>query len=248
MKLKTQVLLVSASTIVVFFGISEVLSYQQAAEFLAQHEMRMQQGGENEALLTALRQEKLSLLWELAALRLLSVVGAVAALLVALNLLWGRLVSRPVNLLLDRMNSMSRGAWTQPIPIERQDEIGRLVGEFNLLGPRLTFVAHQYATASKLAAMALIGQRVTRRTNIARRRVVEIQELMSEARHHGQAVPPAAEHQMGKVAEELADLAADLESEFNNELVRQGLPSRMISGENGRGPVAGPRQDALLAG
>ena len=247
MKLKTQVLLVSASTIVAFFGVSEVLSYQQAAEFFAQHQRLIQQGGESEALLAALRQEKQSLLWELAALRLLSVVGAVAALSVALNLLWGRFVSRPVNLLLDRMNSMSRGVWVQSIPVERQDEIGRLVGEFNLLGPRLTFVAHQYATASKLAAMALIGQRVTRRTNIARRRVVEIQELLSEARYLSQAVPPAAVHQMGKVAEELADLAADLESEFNNELVRQGLPSRLISGENGRGPVAGPRQDALLA-
>ena len=93
----------SASTIVVFFGVSEVLSYQQAAEFFTQHEMRIQQGGENEALLAAFRQEKQSLLWELAALRLLSVVGAVAALSVALNWLWGRLVSRPINLLLDRM-------------------------------------------------------------------------------------------------------------------------------------------------
>jgi hypothetical protein len=142
---------------------------------------------------------------------------------------------------------MSLGTWTQPIPVERQDEIGRLIGEFNLLGPRLTFVAHQYAAASKLAALALIGQRVTRRTNIARRRVVEIQELLSEARYRSQAVPQVAVHQMGKVAEELADLAADLDSEFNDELVRQGLPARLISGEKGGASRAGPRQDTLVA-
>jgi hypothetical protein len=52
---------------------------------------------------------------------------------------------------------------------------------------------------------------------------------------------------MGKVAEELADLAADLDSEFNDELVRQGLPARLISGEKGGASRAGPRQDTLVA-
>jgi methyl-accepting chemotaxis protein len=198
-------------------------------------------------LLAALKQNKQAFLWESAALRLLCAVGAVVALCVASNLLLRRLIWRPIKLLLGRMNSMSLGTWTQPIPVERQDEIGRLIGEFNLLGPRLTFVAHQYAAASKLAALALIGQRVTRRTNIARRRVVEIQELLSEARYRSQAVPQVAVHQMGKVAEELADLAADLDSEFNDELVRQGLPARLISGEKGGASRAGPRQDTLVA-
>jgi methyl-accepting chemotaxis protein len=247
MKLKTQVLLASALTILVFFGVSEVLSYRQAAEFFAQHEMRIRQEGENQALLAAFKQEKQSLLWELAALRVLSAVGAAAALFVALHWLWGRLVSRPVNLLLDRINSMSRGTWTQPIPVERPDEIGRLVREFNLLGPRLTFVAHQFAAASKLAAMALIGQRVARRTDIARGRLVKIRELLSEAPYRSQAVPQAAVDEIGKVAGELAGLAADLESEFNDELARQGLPARSIHGEKGRASRAGPRHDESLA-
>ena len=245
MKLKTQVLFVSAAMILAFFGVSEVLSYQQATEFFTQHEMRIQQGGEREALLADLRQGKQSLLRESAVLRMLSVFGAVAALSVALSLLWDRFVSRPINLLLDRMNAMSRGTWTQPILVEQDDEIGRLVRDFNLVGPRLTFAAHQFAAASKLAAMALIGQRVTRRTNIARSRLVEIQELLAEARYRSQAVPQSAVHQMAKVTEELADLAEDLESGFNDELVRQGLPARLIPGEEG--PIPRVRPEARRA-
>lgn len=129
------------------------------------------------------------------------------------------------------MNTMSRGTWTQPIAVEQDDEIGRLVRDFNLLGPRLTFTVHQFAAASKLAAMALIGHRVARRTDIARSLLAEIQESLSDARYHSHAVPQSAVRQMAKVNEELADLAEDLESGFNDEVVRQGLPSRMIPGK-----------------
>ena len=247
MKLKTEVLLASALTIVVCFGVSEVLGYHQAAEFFTEHEMRIQQGGENEALLAVLRQGKRSLLWELAALRVLSAVVAVAALSVVLNLLWRRLVSRPINLLLDQMGSMSRGTWTQPIPVERQDEIGRLVREFNLLGPRLTFVAHQYAAASKLAAMALIGQRVVRRTSIARGRVLEILEIPTAARGQNQVVPETAVHRAQMVADELYSVAADFEADFHGELARKGLPAPLRCDASRQASKAGHIRDELSA-
>ena len=233
-KLKTQVLFVSGAVMLAFFGVSEVLSYHQATEFFTQHEMRIQQGGESQALLADLRQGKQSLLRESAVLRMLSMFGAIAALSVALSLLWDRCVSQPIKLLRDRMNAMSRGTWTQPVLTEQDGEIGRLVRDFNLAGPRLTFAAHQFAAASKLAAMALIGQRVTRRTDIARRRLVEIQQSLAESRYRSQAVPQSAVHEMAEVTQELADLAEDLESGFNEELVHQGLPARLIPGEADR--------------
>jgi hypothetical protein len=59
--------------------------------------------------------------------------------------------------------------------------------------------------------------------------------------------PQAAVQEIGKVAEGLAGLAADLESEFNDELVRQGLPARLSSGEKGRASRAGPRRDQSIA-
>jgi len=194
----------SASTIFVFFCISELLSYQPFT------------------------------------VRVLCTIGSAAMLSVVVHQFWGRLILRPINLLQDRMNSMGRGTWTQPIPVDRQDEIWVLVEEFNLLGPRLTHVAHQYAAASKLAAMALIGQRVTRRTNAARSRLAEIQELLLEARHRGQDVPPAALQKVGKAAEELADLESDLESEFQDELVRQDPPPQSMPREEGLSQRAAP--------
>jgi len=248
MQSKTAVQLAGALTVLVFFGTAEVLSYCRAAEFFAQYEIRIQQGQGNEALLAALGQGKQSLLIESPVLRMLCLFGAIAASSAALNLLWGRHISRPIGLLRDRMNAMSRGTWTQPIPVEHDDEIGRLVRDFNLLGPRLTFKAHEFAAASKLAAMALIGQRVTRQTNIARSHLVEIQQSLTKARYHSQAVPQSAVRHMARVTEDLADLAEDLESGFNDELVRQGLPSRMSPGKEGPIPRVGPGQDELIAG
>ena len=105
---------------------------------------------------------------------------------------------------------------------------------------RLTHVAHQYAAASKLAAMALVGQRVTRRTNAARSRLAEIQELLIEARHRGQDVLPAALQKVGKAAEELADLESDLESEFQDELIRQDPPPQSMPREKGLSQRAAP--------
>jgi hypothetical protein len=48
MKLKAQVLLLSAAMILGFLGMSEALSFRQANEFFTQHEMRIRQGGESE--------------------------------------------------------------------------------------------------------------------------------------------------------------------------------------------------------
>ena len=247
MKLKTRVVLVSALIVAAFWGAAEVLSYRQATEFLAQHELRIQQGWASDALLADLRQGRRSLLRELAAQRTLSALGAVAALSVALSLLWGRLLSQPVDLLLDRMNAMSRGTWTRPITSERDDEIGRLIREFNLLGPRLTFTAHQFAAASKLASMALISQQVTRRANLSRSRLVEARESLAEARYRGLVAPQTAMRQVEEVAEELADLAEDLDSGFNAELARQGLPPQSSGHEVGGDSRADSRRDRLIA-
>jgi hypothetical protein len=167
MTLRSRLLLAAAATVIVVFGISEALAQRQAAAFFHEHELRLAQGSDHGVLLSALQDQKRALVWGMAALRLASGAFAVAALSVILGLLWKRMISRPIALLLDKMGKMSRGTWNQPIPVEQDDEIGRLLHEFNLLGPRLTFAAHQYAAAAKLAAMALIGQRVVRKANAA---------------------------------------------------------------------------------
>lgn len=219
----------------VIVGSSEALTYIRAAEFFTHHESQLQQRQGNEALLASVRHGKRSLVRESTLLHIGGLFGAIVASSLTVNLLWDRRLTRPVNLLRHRMNTMSRGTWTQSIPIEHDDEMGRLLKDFNLLGPRLTFAAHQFAAASKLAAMARMGQQVTRRTNMVRNRLMEIQASLSDARLNNQPVPQSAIHQMTIVSEDLRDLTEDLDSEFNDELVRQGLRS------------PSPRRDELIA-
>jgi hypothetical protein len=101
--------------------------------------------------------------------------------------------------------------------------------ELNDLGPKLTFTAHQYAAASKLAGMALIGQRVVRRTMSARQRLlaasVALARLPVDDRSRGMVI-----EQFRLVAGELESVAADFDSEFRAELARVGPPG--MTGED----------------
>jgi methyl-accepting chemotaxis protein len=215
MTLRSRLLLAAAITVGVVFGISEVLAQRQAAAFFDQHEVRLAQGVDHGELLSALREEKRSLVWELGALRIASGAIAIGALSVSLTVLWTRMVSRPIGLLLDQMNKMSRGTWNQPIPVDQDDEIGRLLREFNLLGPKLTFVTHQYAAASKLAAMALIGQRVVRRASVAQQQLWTVLESLRGSRDE------TAANQICTVADELGTIAEEFDAAFHAELERQ---------------------------
>ena len=229
--LKVKILLASALTVLAFLGISGVLARKHAASFFAEHEMRIQEGGQREAVLDELRREKSSLFRELASIRFLTATVAVGTLAVTLALVWRRRVSRPIALVLDRINSMRRGTWSQPLPVEQDDEIGTLMREFNHLGPELTFVAHQYAAASKLSAMALIGQRIVRRTEAARQRLLAVSELLARLPGDEPFNGTAAE-QVRLVALELESVAVDFDSEFQAELARQ-RPSGAVAGTTG---------------
>jgi hypothetical protein len=229
--MKKKILLASALTILVFLGISGFLTRKHAASFFAEHEMRIQKGGQREAVLAELRREKSSLFRELASIRFLTATAAVGTLAFTLTLVWRRRVSRPITLVLDRINSMRRGTWNQPLPVEQDDEIGTLMREFNHLGPELTFAAYQYAAASKLSAMALIGQRIVRRTTAARQRLLAVSELLARLPGNEPFQKTAAE-QVRLVALELESVAVDFDSEFQAELARQ-RPAGALPGATG---------------
>ncbi len=251
MKLRTIVVLASALTILIFAAIAELFSARQVAEVFTRLETHVRSGVGAEALAASARSAQNSLIWQTAILRLLVMLMSLAALAAVLSLVWARFVDRPISRVVERIRSMSRGTWTQSVKVERHDEIGQLVTEFNLLGPKLTFAAHQYAAASKLAAMALIGQRVNRRAAVARKHLEEIQRLLIEARLGDQVVPQCALSRIERVADELADMAADLESEFNDELVHQGLAVNELHLGEGGSVLAGrqdPQRPALQPG
>jgi HAMP domain-containing protein len=222
--LKTKIVLASVITILGFWGISGFLARKQAASFFAEHESRIQEGRKKETVLAELRQEKHSLFRELASIRFLTTTVAVGALSITLGLVWRRRVSRPMALISDRIHKMRLGTWSHPIPVDQDDEMGTLMREFNDLGPNLTFTAHQYAAASKLAAMALIGHRVVRRTMAARQRLLAVTEVLARLPGDERSQGIAAE-QVRSVAGELETVAADFDSEFQAELARVGLPA-----------------------
>jgi nitrate/nitrite-specific signal transduction histidine kinase len=212
MTLRTRLIFAAAVAVVAIFGISEMLAQRQAVAFFHEHERRLAQGGDHDVHLSALQNEKRALVWELAVLRFVSGGLTIAVLSFFLAVLWRRMVSRPISLLLDKMNKMGRGTWDQPIPVEQDDEIGRVLREFNVLGPRLSFVAQQYASASKLAAMALIGQRVIRRMNEAQRQLRAVYQSLRDSGADTTAI------QIRNIADDLQTIGREFDSEFEAEL------------------------------
>jgi hypothetical protein len=144
--LKTTIVAAIVLTIVGFWVISGVVARRHAASVLAEHENHIHHQGQKGEALNDLRQEKHSLFRELTGIRFLAATAAVVTLSITLGLIW-------------RIHEMRLGTWSQALPVDQDDEMGKLTREFNELGPELSFTAHQYAAASKLAAMALIGHR-----------------------------------------------------------------------------------------
>jgi hypothetical protein len=219
--LRTKVVLAIALTVIVFWGISGVLTLKHAASFFAELESHIQEREGQQKLLSELREDKHSLFRELAVIRFLTGAAGGLVLCIAVGLIWRRRVSRPMTLISERIHEMRLGTWSHPIPVDQGDEMGTLMREFNDLGPELTFTAHQYAAASKLAGMALIGQRVVRRTMSARQQLVAasvaLARLPVDDRSQGMAI-----EQFRLVADELESIAADFDSEFQAELARVG--------------------------
>lgn len=237
MTLKSRLIFAAAVTVVVIFGISEMLAQRQAVAFFHEHERRLAQGADHYVLLSALQNEKRALVWELAVLRLVSGGITIGVLSFFLSVLWRRMVSRPISRLLDKMNKMGRGTWDQPLPVEQDDEIGRVLREFNLLGPRLSFAAQQYASASKLAGMALVGQRVVRKADAAQRQLWAVYHSLRDSGSDTTAI------QIRSIVDDLRTIGQEFDSEFEAELERQGTATGALQPQNRHTSVSGISED-----
>jgi HAMP domain-containing protein len=216
---KVKILVVVALAIIGFWLISGVLARRHAASFIAEHQAQLQHQGQEPEPLDASQQKELYR--ELAIIRFVTAAVAVITLSIVLGVMWRRRVSRPMAQLSERMHQMRLGTWSHSIPLEQNDEMGALLREFNQLGPELIFTAHQYAAASKLAAMALIGQRVVRQTMTARQHLLALSEALARLPGDERSQAIAIE-QVRQVASELETVAGDFDSEFQNELARVG--------------------------
>jgi methyl-accepting chemotaxis protein len=167
MNLKTKLLLASSAIVLVVLGLSEWIGYRQMSHFLSGHEMQMASEMNHGAVLSDLQEGRQALLLRLATLHTFHAIITIAALIAALNILWSRTVLRPLADLIRHINYMGRGNWTTPVPVQSKDEIGELTEAFNELGGKLTLTVHQFASASKLSALSLLGQSLVKKAVLA---------------------------------------------------------------------------------
>lgn len=217
MKLKSKLLLATSATVLVVLAASEWVGYSHTAAVLRQHEARMQTEPDHAALVNTLRVAEHGLLTRLASLHVIHAVVTILAMTLVLNLLWYRLFIRRLDLLLRHINSMRLGTWTDPVPVERVDEIGQLCQAFNALGEQLTMTVQQFASASKLSAIALLGQRFVRKTVMIGDHLEAVTGMLEIAKDGHREIPEAALHNLRSMITRLQEIPGDFEAEFAKE-------------------------------
>ena len=168
MTLRTAFCIGTGATVLMLFGVWEWISLEHTSNFLLEHEAVLRQEN-SAAVVAAFHEGREQLLRELRLMRWAYALGVVPLLMLLFYSSWRSLVVARLKLLLNHINIMKRGTWTNRVPVRRQDEIGELTVALNELGPQLSMSVHQYAGASKLSVLALLeaassGGRNCRRT------------------------------------------------------------------------------------
>ena len=225
MKLKTSLFLATGLAVLVVLGFSEWISYLQMAAFLRDHAALMETETNHAALVVNLRHGREMLFTHLGLLHMLHAGVTILALVIVLNTLCNRIVLAPLQDLLRHINYMGRGAWKEAIAVHRKDEIGQLTQAFNELGEQLTLTVQQFASASKLAAMALLGQALVKRVMEARDSLRATQRLLGKTRKHHEAVPEQVLTSLETAIKALEDIPARFDEEFDREFELHSAPT-----------------------
>ena len=225
MKLKSKLLLASSLTVLLILAVSEWLSYRHTSTFFRAHEAQMRTESDHAALVDSLRVEKHHLLASLASLYVIHAAATVLALAVVLNILWYQLFIRPLEVLLRHINAMRLGTWSATVPVEREDEIGQLSRAFNELGVQLTLTAQQFAAASELSAMALLGQGLVRKIVLLKDHLEAVTGMLDLARDENREVPEPVLHNLRSMIRTLQEIPAEFEADFARRLRRYSSPT-----------------------
>jgi methyl-accepting chemotaxis protein len=220
MTLKAKLILTTTLLVVVLFGISEWLNYRANSAFIAQCREMLEARVDHPILLLRLEEAQSQMLARVTKLRIAHAAVTLLVAVAVLNLLWYRLILLPIRQILWHINVMGRGTWTGSIPVKRKDEIGQLAFAFNELSGTLTSTIHQFATASKLSALALLGTRMLRKINLAKEHVNGVAILLKVARQRDQNVPEAAIDNLQFTAKSLEELKEEFETQFQQEFLR----------------------------
>lgn len=216
MTLKARLLLGTTVTTLAILGASECLSYFTTAAFVNGHETAMAQVGHHASLLADLERGKHDLLRNLVWLHLAHAALTVLGLIGVLQLLWWRLFLSPLDSILKHIRAMGLGTWTNPIPIERSDEVGDLIRAFNSLGDQLAAAVEQVAITSRLSAVALVGGRMARKAVSIRDRVRSV-ELLLAAVQREQDLPQTVILRLSEIGADLDGIRTEFEAAFAHE-------------------------------
>ena len=217
MKLKTRLLLATTITVLVILGASEWLNYFSMAAFVDGHETAMAKVGDHASLMASLERDKHELLGKLILLHAGHACMTVLALIAVLHVLWWRLFLRPLERLLRHIHTMGLGIWTNPIRIERSDEIGDLIKAFNALGDQLAASVQQVSLTSRLSAMALLGGRIVRKASLARDHIRGVELMLTAARREGVPIPEPVISNLAAIGGDLEKIADEFEADFAHE-------------------------------
>ncbi|MEZ5398808.1 MAG: HAMP domain-containing protein [Bryobacteraceae bacterium] len=218
MKLKTRLFLATALAVLSILGLSEWFGYNQTAAFLREHASLMKSQTHHADFVASLQQGQSALLVRLVWLHILHAGLTVLALVLVLNVLCNRIVLSPLDDLLRHINYMGRGTWKAAIPVRRNDEIGQLTGAFNALGEQLTATVQQFAAASKLSALALLGQTLVKKVVLATDILRATERQLRDEPAGSDAISAPALASLRVAVGTLEEIPARFEAEFDREL------------------------------
>jgi HAMP domain-containing protein len=213
--LRTKLMLITTAVVILLFGVSEWLSYRHITALLDQHESILIETTNHAVALEHLRATRDHALLSATSIRILNAAGTLVLAVAVLNLVWYRVIFRPIRQLLSHMNVVGRGTWTHALPVERNDEIGELTAAFNDLGRQLTSTFRHINSSSKLSAMALLGGRLAREVSEVRVRIAGSARVLNNRKDARMAAVAA---ELGAAEERLARLETAFQSDFDEEL------------------------------
>jgi HAMP domain-containing protein len=207
--------LITTAAVILLFGVSEWLSYRHITALLDQHESILVETTDHAVALEHLRATRDQALLSVTSIRILHAAGTLVLAVAILNLVWYRVIYRPIRQLLAHINVVGRGTWTHALPVERNDEIGELTAAFNDLGRQLTSTFQHINSSSKLAAMALLGGRLRREVEAVRVRIAGSARVLNNRKDTRMS---AVASELGAIDERLAQLESAFQSDFDEEL------------------------------
>ncbi len=232
MTIKAKFLLVASSAMVAVLLVSEWLTLREVARFLETHQHEMEGLGGLAAAAT-LEEGARALLARVVWIHFGLALVSLAALALALHIVWRFWVRRRLDALAARIAKMERGTWDLE-DAGGADEIAALERRIAQLGKTVTATAEQFGDVSKLAALALLGHSIERDVASAAARLRAVREELRQTPGGGgdrfRRILPEIQASLASLERVPARLRKQFEQEFRKHVAAAGGTSNGPAG------------------